>query len=412
MSAMFGKYLTTAPRMEHIPSFDPRPEAGWEGVKALWYEGAPYKGKKTKVFAYMGVPEVKPGEKVPAVVLVHGGGGHAFAHWVKLWNDRGYAAISMDNTGFFPHPDYKGLTGNEKGPNEVYVTELYGELVEDGYTCGPAGSGMRDVEDTPLEDQWMYHAVVDTILANNILRADDRIDTEKIGIMGVSWGGVITSITLGHDGRYAFAVPVYGSAYLEDGPESLVFSNPFRTAQARKYWCATDHIAQVKVPALWECYLSDVCFCPINNSQTYLDTKGNGSIFSLQEKLTHGHWPAWAYEYSYRFADCILAGKKPLIIPQDEPCGTGEISFRIDIPEDFTDVQAKLFYMNEPYRYDPETRALLTPYFCEEATVTEDVVTANVPDSAYSYYVELSGCVNGVRLISSTSVMIPSGVYK
>ena len=34
--------------------------------------------------------------------LVHGGGGTAFADWVKLWNSRGYAAIAMDNCGSIP----------------------------------------------------------------------------------------------------------------------------------------------------------------------------------------------------------------------------------------------------------------------------------------------------------------------
>ena len=39
------------------------------------------------------MPEHKRGEKVPGMVLVHGGGGTAFASWVKRWNDRGYAAM-------------------------------------------------------------------------------------------------------------------------------------------------------------------------------------------------------------------------------------------------------------------------------------------------------------------------------
>ena len=92
-------YLSMIPKVEYISTFDPKPSTGWDGVKALWYEGVPYKGKLTKVFAYIGYPKIKQRAKVPAVVLVHGGGGHAFAHWVKIWNERGYAAISMDVDG-------------------------------------------------------------------------------------------------------------------------------------------------------------------------------------------------------------------------------------------------------------------------------------------------------------------------
>lgn len=45
---------------------------------------------------------VKPGEKVPGMVLVHGGGGTAFEDWVQLWVQRGYAAIAMDTCGQVP----------------------------------------------------------------------------------------------------------------------------------------------------------------------------------------------------------------------------------------------------------------------------------------------------------------------
>ena len=46
-------------------------------VKAVFFEGPPWKGKPTRVFAYYGVPKSKNGEKAPAIVLVHGGGGSA-----------------------------------------------------------------------------------------------------------------------------------------------------------------------------------------------------------------------------------------------------------------------------------------------------------------------------------------------
>jgi hypothetical protein len=36
------------------------------------------------------------------MVLIHGGGGTAFADWVRLWTGRGYAAIAMDLCGCVP----------------------------------------------------------------------------------------------------------------------------------------------------------------------------------------------------------------------------------------------------------------------------------------------------------------------
>lgn len=67
------------------------------GLDALFFESVPFKDKPTRVFAWLGVPEGASGDRlVPVVVLVHGGGGTAFARWVRWWNRRGYAAIAMD----------------------------------------------------------------------------------------------------------------------------------------------------------------------------------------------------------------------------------------------------------------------------------------------------------------------------
>src|SRR5258708_40265362 len=70
-----------------------------KGVRALYFESVPWKGKPTRVFAYYGGPA---GKKLPGMVLIHGGGGTAFAEWVRLWNKRGYAAIAMDTCGALP----------------------------------------------------------------------------------------------------------------------------------------------------------------------------------------------------------------------------------------------------------------------------------------------------------------------
>src|SRR5579864_1920085 len=53
-----------------------------EGLRALYYDGLPYRGTATRVFAWYGAPAGRRG-KVPGVVLVHGGGGTAFRDWVR-----------------------------------------------------------------------------------------------------------------------------------------------------------------------------------------------------------------------------------------------------------------------------------------------------------------------------------------
>src|SRR4051812_3102126 len=55
-------------------------------LRKLYYEGEPRGGKPTRVFAYLAKPAKVDG-RLPAVVLVHGGGGKAFPEWAKLWAD-------------------------------------------------------------------------------------------------------------------------------------------------------------------------------------------------------------------------------------------------------------------------------------------------------------------------------------
>jgi hypothetical protein len=93
-------------KLSKPPAFSVATGFNETGVQAIFYDGIPYRGKPTQVFAYYGLPtkeglskegEVlsndgssEPRGKFPGVVLIHGGGGTAFAEWVRLWNRRGW----------------------------------------------------------------------------------------------------------------------------------------------------------------------------------------------------------------------------------------------------------------------------------------------------------------------------------
>ena len=402
MTMSIKDYLNLIPDMVRIPTFDPKSETGWQGVEAISYSGAPYHGKKTKIFAHIGFPKANKGEKVPAVVLVHGGGGHAYAHWVKLWNDRGYAAIAMDTTGFYPTEECRGLAGKECGQFENYTRELYGELEEEGYISGPNNDGLLEGIDLPIEEQWMYHAIVDTILAHNILLNDERIDCDKIGICGISWGAVITTLALGYDSRYAFAIPIYGSAYLEEAPETLGFCDKFKQDKVKRIWCATRHISKIDIPVYWMCSLKDRCFCCTSNSRSYLTTKAHGASFSICDDLIHGHYHAWDREEGYRFANAVLQNKFPFISAKTEPQDSCEVQFQIQIPNDFENVEVSLVYLTGALVYD-EKDNLLSEHYKVPLELNDNIVSAKIPNEAYGFYFEFSGYVDGKRMVSSTS---------
>jgi len=157
-------------------------------LKPLFFEALPWKGNPTRVFAWLGVPSAHNG-KLPAIVLVHGGGGTAYKEWVRRWNDRGFAAVSIAVEGQTDERDPQGPRGASwkrhawAGPAR---TQIYGDSAE------------------PLADQWMFHAVADTVLAHSLLRSLPDVDRDKVGLMGISWGGVIVSTVIGIDDRFAF----------------------------------------------------------------------------------------------------------------------------------------------------------------------------------------------------------------
>lgn len=394
-------FLQCVPKMEYLPSYNPKPETDWHGIKALWYEGASYKGKPTKVFAYIGMPELQENKKVPAVVLVHGGGGHAYAEWIKIWNQRGYAAIAMDTTGYVPSDRCKGLTGIENGKNEEYVRELYGELKDDNYTLGPDNSEMRDY-DLAFEEQWMYHAIVDTILAHNILRADVHVDQNKIGICGVSWGGVITSLAIGYDTRYAFAIPIYGSAYL--GEALTKATSAFQEKKVQDLWSAEERLDNVKFPVLWLCGLKDQCFRCWSNSHSYLATKKHGGVLSIREDLLHGHIVAWESEECYRFADSVLEQKLPFIYPCTEPCSFIQETMKVMLPNDVEEVEVRLVYLTDTFTYseDGEMQNLV---FSKDVLIKNEMISTKIPQDARIYYFEFRIQENGKSIISTTSLV-------
>ena len=186
--------LTAPPALYSAEGF-----AGEAGVKAVFFEALPWKGKPTRVFAWLGIPGKCAG-KLLGIVLVHGGGGTAFKEWVQKWNEHGFAAISIAVEGQIDERD----TLLSKGRSER-------SWKRHGW-AGPARSGIYKDSTEPLPEQWMWHAVADAVLANSLLRSLPEVDPDKVGIMGISWGGVITSTVIGIDSRFAFTSPPMAAA--------------------------------------------------------------------------------------------------------------------------------------------------------------------------------------------------------
>lgn len=299
----------------------PAPEFKEEGVTALFYDGLPFQGKPTRVFAWIGKPAAAEGTKVPGMVLVHGGGGTAFAEWVRLWTARGYAAIAMDTCGQLP-----------TGKDPEHPRHEFG---------GPAGWGGFDNVDDPITDQWSYHAVADVILANSLLRSMPEVDPDRIGLTGISWGGYLTCITASVDKRFRFAAPVYGCGFLgEESAWTPTFEKmgPEKAGKWLQLWDPSVFLPQATLPFLWVTGTNDEPYHFGQHQKSYRLPKGPRTL-CIRVRMPHSHPPGWECQEIYAFADNILKGGPALPSITGQGNGATNAWVTFDSPATVTEVQ-------------------------------------------------------------------------
>ena len=269
------------------------------GVSPIWIEGEPYRGKPTRVFAWWGLPAgASSAHKVPAMVLVHGGGGTAFAAWVKTWNDRGYAAIALDTCGKIPQGERDGR------PHAGYAWS------------GPSGwgDGIRQMDEPP-KDNWTYHAVAAIMRAHSFLRARPEVDAARVGLTGISWGGYLTSVTMGVDDRFVFAAPVYGCGWYDLGPIwSERKTHPDQFSRWLAQWDAKNFLPNTRTTVLWCCGTNDI-FYPLDAVAKSCEALPDATplLLSLKLRMPHGHPPAGDPPEIAALADWKLKGAAPLV---------------------------------------------------------------------------------------------------
>ena len=278
------------------------------GIEAIYFEGLPWKGRPTRVFAWLGLPQNRRG-KVPAIVLVHGGGGTAFREWVEKWTERGYAAISIAVEGQTDQADQVPAGARRSWKRHAWP--------------GPNREGIYADSSEPLLDQWMYHAVADTVLANSLLRSLPQVDVEKVGLMGISWGGVITSTVIGIDSRFAFAIPTYGCGHLFDSAnhwgEALGSNQLYR-----EVWDPMVRMDRVRIPVLWLSWPGDSAF-PLDSQAACYRSAPGPRMVSLIPGMKHSHRAGWTPPDSYAFADSVVRSGEPWLGQTKSDLTEGEV---------------------------------------------------------------------------------------
>jgi len=358
---------------ERVPGHETDARRSAEGVQALFYEGPAWRGKPTRIFAYYGAPKDALPGRTTAMVLVHGGGGSAFIPWVRLWVERGYAAIAMDTCGCISGGGHQNHSRHEAG--------------------GPPGWGGFDQIDEPETDQWPYHAVAAVLRAHSLIRSFPEVDPDRVGITGISWGGYLTSLVAGVDPRFRLAVPVYGCGFIGDNSVWLEVFEKMGSDRARRWlqrWDPSVYLPGARMPFLWVTGTNDFAY-PLDSLQKSYRLPTGGRTLCIRVRMPHGHGGAGENPEEIRvFADALLRKGEGL-------CRVGRIGRagrRVEVAYEYggTIQGAELIYTRDRGRW-PERN-------WEAASAAVDGgarrIGAELPDGISTYYLNVTderGCV-------------------
>jgi dienelactone hydrolase len=157
----------------------------------------------SEIYALLASPKA-PG-KYPGILVLHGGGGSAEVVKAMAWAQRGYVAVA---------PDLPGIAEPKK------ITETKGRFSSLKY-----GEG-RWVAEPDASESVIFDAVLSAMKSLYLLRAQPDVDTANIGVVGVSWGGYMTTMVCGLAGDQVKAgLALYGCGFFDLGSQSGTVPN-------------------------------------------------------------------------------------------------------------------------------------------------------------------------------------------
>lgn len=344
-------------KLKRVPAYTITTDFAEEGMTGILYESLDYLDNKVEVFAYYSAPSgTMPEGGWPAVVYVHGGEGSALPTWVQYWNDRGYAAISMDHHGHYPD-----RTTNTPNP-------------------GPDKYGTWGDYDLPIDEQWYYHAVAQVIRATSLIGSFDEVNADKIGMTGTSWGGTLTSTIIGLDNRLKWAVPVYGGGYLSDsdGSQGVALQNEDIAAVVNANFDGRSYFSNVTIPTLWINGTNDSNFAmPVTKQSSEALSVPAKLRYSL--RLKHNNTYVTNLEEIAAFADTVINGEEPMAEvgkPSVNSSNVATVSYTTSVGLSSGQL---LYTLDDGTWYDRYWYAI-------DATVSGNTITANVPSGTTTLY--------------------------
>ncbi|MEO2014634.1 MAG: acetylxylan esterase [Fuerstiella sp.] len=386
--------LSRTPGMKWIDSASP--------IRSLTYEGEALAGQRTSVFAFYATPGTIKGDtsndrNLPAVVLIHGGGGTAFADWVWLWAQRGYAAIAMDLSGRRPDAP---VFENGKLVSNLRVKRT--RLVDGGPEHGHPQK--FDSVGGDIGDDWPYHAVASVVRAHSLIRSFAEVDPQRTAVTGISWGGYTTCLVAAVDHRFQAAVPVYGCGFLYDGesvqrPAIDALDEARRELWIRRY-DPSSHLARCRVPILFVNGTNDKHYPLRSYSRSFQLVPGPKQI-RIQVRMGHSHPAGWQPAEIGLFIDSHVsdAAALPILEVPQLKAGMASVTYQADVP-----------LKSAALHYTTSTGPLVgRSWNTVSASFDEKTLTAPaVPDDATIWFVSAT---DQRGAMTSTDVVFTNGDY-
>ncbi len=183
-----------------------------EGIvfRIVRYQVGVFKGSPARVGAFYAFP--KGGNKLPALLEMHGGGQSASLNCVVTYAKRGYACLSINWGGNAMNLGSENWTGPQTDwgkldathpPQRNKANHFAGALTPDEFTL--------DTVESPRNSNW-YLVLIAGRRAITFLEQQPEVDTKRIGALGHSMGGKLTTNLAAIDKRIKAAVPSCGGA--------------------------------------------------------------------------------------------------------------------------------------------------------------------------------------------------------
>ncbi len=284
--------------------FDPRQEPlevevlkEWEQDGAVCrlvrFQVGVFKGAPAKVAAFYAFPQ--GGQKLPALLSIHGGGQSAGFDSVLKDTVRGYASMSINwggnplNFGRAvvkyegPQTDWGRLDATHP-PQRNKANHFVSELTPDEYTL--------DAVVSPRNSNW-FLVLMAARRAITFLESQPEIDGSLIGVCGHSMGGKLTTNLAAIDKRVRVAVPSCGGAGDLTELQADLPGGLKTKISAMKLACISDnaYIPRLTCPVLWLSPTNDFHAHIDNMAWNWREVPDERFRLSISPHFNHRHTP-------------------------------------------------------------------------------------------------------------------------